>query len=233
MQVCPASAQQRTPNVTPLRQLRSPQHCELVVQAPCTIEHVHIAPVSRQSAQLPVEGPVVPGTHVPLVSHQPHSERAVQSPHEVAPAQGSGAAHSERSHAQPLAHEPAVGPVSSPSAQAPVAPHQPHVAPPVHASQLVSPTQGSLPPPHSEPSHDQSVHVPVLGPVEVPCRQTPSHQPQLARAVQSAQSAAPAQGSDPPVHSLATHAQSAQLPVRGPLEVPGAQPPVAPHHPQG
>lgn len=69
----------------------------------------------------------------------------------------------------------------------------------------------------------------------VPPRQAPApspHQPHPARPVQSPQSVASEQVSVPPPHWLASHAQSPQLPMSGPVDEPSWQPTPS-HHPQG
>lgn len=172
-----ASTQQRTPKVTPCRQLRSPQQSVAVAHVPCTIEHAQLAAPKSHAAQLPVAGPAaVPVAHVLDVSHHPQPLRAVHAPHALSPAHGSGPTHSDTDHAQ-SAQLPVSGPVEVPSLHAPVAPHHPQGNSPVHASQSVS-VPHALAPPHSVPSQLQSPHEPALGPVLVPLRHAPAPSPQ-------------------------------------------------------
>lgn len=233
LQVTVDSWQHRTPKVTPCRQLSPEQQSAAVVHNPWTIEQVQLPEVQSQSAHEPVVGPEkLPEAHVPLDSHQPQLLNAVQAPHAVSEAQGSGPTHSERSHAQ-LPQLPVSGPLELPSAHPPVSPHHPQGKTPVQASQSVRVPQ--VEPPHSEPSQLQSPHDPPVGPLLAPVRQPPPpspHHPQLPRAVHAAQSAASAQGSVGPMHWLESQAQSPQLPESGPLEVPSVQPPPS-HHPHG
>ena len=200
---------------------------------PCAIEQVQLAAPKSQSAQDPAVGPVDdPVAQVLSDSHQPHPLVAVQPPHAVCPAQGSGPTHSERSHDQ-LVQLPVSGPIESPSEHAPVSPHHPQGKSAVHASQSVAAAQ--VLPPHSEPSQLQSPQEPAVGPALVPPWQLPPpapHHPQPLRPVQSPQSVADAQVSAPPPHWLESHDQSPQLPVSGPVELPVVQP-VPSHHPQG
>lgn len=120
--------------------------------------------------------PAVPPRHVRSDSHQPQPLRAVHAPHAVSAAHGSGATHSERSHAQ-LGQLPLSGPLALPSVHAPVAPQKPHGYSPVHASQVVWRAQVPAPP-HSEETQLQSPHVPALGPAPVPLRHAPAPSPQ-------------------------------------------------------
>jgi hypothetical protein len=77
------------------------------------------------------------------------------------------------------------------------------------------------------------VQLPVLGPPEVPVRHVAVvvHQPQPSAAVQPSQASLTAQGSGP-VHSFGSQAQSRQVPVLGPADVPLRQPELVAHQPQ-
>jgi len=131
-------------------------------------------------------------------------------------------------------HIPVVGPVEVPELHRPVAAHQPHEDAAVQDAQSVFVAHVSAGGAQSIASQDQRpVHMPVLGPVVVPERHAPSQKPQPGRAVQASQVVASAQGSVGPVHSLARQAQSAHVPVDGPVAVPVPHRPVAPHQPQG
>ncbi len=131
-------------------------------------------------------------------------------------------------------HIPVAGPAEVPVLHRPVAAHQPHEDAAVHEAQSVFIAHVSGGGAQSTASQDQRpVHVPALGPIVVPERQAPSQKPQPGRAVHVSHVVASAHGSVGPVHSLARQAQSAHVPVDGPVAVPVPQLPVAPHQPQG
>lgn len=139
--------------------------------------------------------------------------------------------HEEASQLQSM-HEPVLGPLEVPVAHVPVSAHHPHEAPPVHDSQSDSVAHVSVGPAHSKLSQAHAeVQAPASGPLDVPERQAPSHQPHPGLAVHALQSVALAHGSVGPVHSLERHVQPLQVPVLGPLEVPTPQVPVSVHHP--
>lgn len=230
----PASAQQRTPNVTPRRHESDPQHSAAVAQLPWTGEHTHEpAPKLHVPPQLlPLGPPEVPCTQLLVAEHQPQPPIEVHVPQLVAPAQGFGAGHCEVSQRQ--SHEPTSGPVPVPRRQVLVSAHQPQSSSPVQPPHVVCAPQ-SLPPPHSLPSQLQSLHEPVVGPPEVPRWHVPvsPHQPQLARPVHSPQSAALTHGSGAPGHELESQLQLEHEPVLGPVDVPVLHRPVSAHQPHG
>ena len=115
---------------------------------------------------MPLSGPLdVPLTQLEVVSHQPQPASPVQLPQVVDAAHGSGVGQElpVQLHAPQL---PVLGPDEVPFQQAAVSAHQPQssceVQPPqsVCAAQLVAV--------HSELSQLQSVHEPLVGPLEVP-----------------------------------------------------------------
>lgn len=118
--------------------------------------------------------------------------------------------HSERSHCHVL-QDPLVGPVPVPVAQELVDAHQPHVARPVHSSQLAAEAQASVLSQAKE-NQSQSAHVPVVGPPKEPDwhASVASHQPQPERPVHVSHSVSPAHGSAPVVHTPSTQARPEQ-----------------------
>ncbi len=167
-----------------------------------------------------------------MVSHQPHPLSAVHVPQLVDAAQASTVGHSLPSQLH-AAHDPMSGPAALPRSQVPVSAHQPQASCDVHPPQSACAAQSLAV--HSLESQLQSPHDPLLGPVDVPLSHAAvsPHHPQPARPVQSPQSAASAQGSAPPAHSLESQLQSPHDPLLGPLELPTMQVPVSPQNPHG
>ena len=206
------------------------QQSAVVEHMPMTGEQVHDPDVQSQSPQLPVDGPVaVPVWQVPVEAHQPQVERPVHEPQLVEVLQGSAVLHWKRVQSQ-SAQEPAPGPLLLPPRQVEVLAHQPQLDTPVHASQSACPAQVVV---HSVAllSHSPA-QVPVVGPAKLPGRQVllPVHQPQPESAAQLAQSVCDVQ--PPTVHEPTFGAQSAQLPMLGPLVAPSMHVPVLLHQPQ-
>lgn len=170
-QLWPASTQQRTPNVTPRRHESAPQHSASVAQLPCTSEHVHALAPKLHDAQLPLAGPAaLPLAQLDVVSHHPQPLDAVHVPQLVDAAHGSAAVHSLESQLQ-SPHVPVEGPDELPRKQVPLEPHHPQPSSAVQLPQSVCAPHALAV--HSVESQLQSLHEPVLGPLEVPLWQVP------------------------------------------------------------
>lgn len=221
------------PVEVPMTQRLSPghqPHCDRCVQELQSVALPHTSPASAprfiqlllNHAHEPVPqvlpfGPVlVPTWQRPVVAHQPHCERWVQAPHEVALLQGSPASpvvmHEERVHDHAEAQVDPVGPVLVPLWHRPVAPHQPHWLSAVQVSHARCAAQGST---------AASIAGTSVGGA------TTSTAPASVAPV----SGGPASGA---AHIAALWVHPApQAPVVGPVALPATQAPVSPHHPQG
>lgn len=126
---------------------------------------------------------------------------------------------------------PASGPLGPPTTQLPLLAQKPHSSLPVQPPQVVASVQGSAAV-HSETSHLQSVQVPVSGPVLEPASHVlvSPQKPQGYSPVQLPQSECTQVGRG--AQSRASHFQSVQLPLVGPVLEPAAQLPVSPQKPQ-
>lgn len=111
-----------------------------------------------QSAQPPEVGPPLPPVaQVPLARHQPQVEIELQEAQSVLAAHGSAVPPHELAYqAQPEPQVPVVGPAMAPVMQLFDAPHQPQLAPAVHAAQSPAAAQGSVEP---AVEHTSSVQV--------------------------------------------------------------------------
>ena len=222
MQVLPASTQQRTPNVTPMRHPSAPQQSDGVLHVPPMFAHEQPEPVQSHDAQVPAAGPEeVPVAHRDVLVHQPHVPMAVQLPQAVAPAQGSAAVHCAAVHAH-APQVPEVGPVEVPSWQPPDGPHHPHGYTAVQLVQSVYPVHVLPELLQSTESHFQLEQLPAVGPAEVPAWQVlvAVQKPHPRRAVQSPQVVDVPHELVPPPHWVGNQSQSAHEPVSGPDVVP-------------
>jgi hypothetical protein len=106
------------------------------------------------------------------------------------------AAHALETQRQSL-HAPPVGPVELPVWHVELPAHQPHAERAVQSLHAPLLLQGSPLAAQSLRYQRQSVQLPEIGPLELPCWHPPPlpHQPQLAREVHAPQSAASVQGS--------------------------------------
>jgi hypothetical protein len=163
-------------------------------------------------------------------SHQPQAASPVQAPQSPSASHGSVATHRLCSQRQ-SEHEPSPGPDDEPVMQVQDESHQPQLPCVVQVSQPYQSLHGSDVVQAAE-YQTQPPHEPAVGPVYEPVWQEPvsSHHPQLAVAVQVAQSAEPAQSSV--VQSLDSHFQSPHAPPVGPPNAPLMHEPVSSHHPQ-
>lgn len=191
---------------------------------------MHAPEVQSQSVQLPVEGPpLVPVWQVPVLAHHPQVPRAVQVPQLVELLQGSAVLQLKLYQSQ-SPQLPVPGPVEVPYWQVPVLAHQPQFDTPVQAAQSACALQVAAHSP-GEVSHSPE-QLPEVGPAKLPSMQVlePVHHPQPAIPSQLVQSVALEQ--PPTLHAPCSQAQSPQLPLLGPVELPSWQLPVLLHQPQ-
>jgi hypothetical protein len=159
----------------------------------------------------PAVGPlIVPLWQVSVSPQNPQPLRAVQSPHIVELAHGSGGMQLDRVQFQ-SAHDPDDGPLEVPVMHVLLVSQKPHVDRPVHSSHVADELHASVVS-HAKTNQSQSAHEPADGPKNVPAMQVSvaSQKPQPLVVVQSPQVVSDAQRSRSVVHTPPSQASPAQ-----------------------